>query len=255
LLLLLPLTFKMSASGEHPHHLLREKAQEAEGQLPSSSFDDDKDNAHIQKLLASMSVDDKIGQMAQVDIALLLEDGDISFLIEGGRTGKRLNASLVEYFIGDIGVGSIQNTPAVPWTALDYRRAMIQIQQVAARHNRPPVIWGLDSVHGANYVHNATLTPQAINIAATWNVTVAHQAGRLASRDTRAAGLQWVFSPLLGLAFQPMWSRLYETFGEDPALVGDMASHMIQAFKRWMLTCRSEPPPPVPASDGSPQRS
>lgn len=53
----------------------------------------------------------------------------------------------------------------------------------------------------------------------------------LASRDTRAAGIQWLFSPLLGIALEPLWSRLYETFGEDPVLVGDMASYMIQGIQ------------------------
>jgi beta-glucosidase len=166
-----------------------------------------------------MTMEEKIAQMAQIDISLLLEDG--------GLTGKQLNAAAVERFIGQIGVGSILNTVSVPWTAHDYRLAAIQIQQVATDHGRPPVIWGLDSVHGANYVHNATITPQPINLAATWNVTVAHQAGMLAARDTRAAGINWLFSPLLGIALEPLWSRLYETFGEDPKLVGDMALHMI----------------------------
>lgn len=86
-----------------------------------------------------MSIDEKIAQMAQIDISLLLEDG--------GQTGKQLSASAVEHFIGDIGVGSILNTVSVPWAAIDYRRAAIQIQQVAARRGRPPVIWGLDSVY------------------------------------------------------------------------------------------------------------
>ena len=99
---------------------------------------------------------------------------------------------------------------------------MVDIQQIAKDHGHSPVIWGLDSVHGANYIHGAVLTPQAINIGATFNKTVATLAGALASRDTRAAGINWLFSPLLGISLSSSWSRVYETFGEDPKLVGDL---------------------------------
>jgi len=108
---------------------------------------------------------------------------------------------------------------------------MIQIQECAQNYSRPPVIWGIDSVHGANFVHGATLTPQPLNIAATFNLSMAYEAGKLASRDTRAAGMTWLFSPLLGLALEPRWSRVYETFGEDPVVVADMSTQMIQGIQ------------------------
>ena len=107
---------------------------------------------------------------------------------------------LIEYFFGEHGVGSIlNNMVGLPWKASDYRRVMKQIQEVAANYSRPAVLWGLDSVHGANYIHGATVTPQPLALAATFNRTVAHRAGQLASRDTQAAGIQWLFSPLLGI--------------------------------------------------------
>ena len=108
---------------------------------------------------------------------------------------------------------------------------MVDIQKIAKDHGHPPVIWGLDSVHGANYIHGAVLTPQAINIGATFNKTVATLAGALASRDTRAAGINWLFSPLLGISLSSSWSRVYETFGEDPKLVGDLGTAMIQGIQ------------------------
>ena len=113
----------------------------------------------------------------------------------------------------------------------DTARTMIRIHEIAANYSRPPVIWGLDSVHGANYVHGAIVTPQPINLAATFNVSMAHQAGQLASRDTRAAGINWLFSPILGLALEPKWSRVYETFGEDPKVVSEMGHHMIAGIQ------------------------
>lgn len=177
----------------------------------------------VERWLESMSVEDKIGQMSQIDINVLLG--------EDGAGGKRIDPQVVEKWIGKAGIGSVLNTVSVPWTAEQYRSAAMLIQQTAEDYHRPPVIWGLDSVHGANYVHGAIVSPQPINLAATFNLTTAEQAGRLASRDTRAAGINWLFSPLLGIAIEPKWSRVYETFGEDPHLVGEMAQAMTDGIQ------------------------
>jgi beta-glucosidase len=179
----------------------------------------------VDRWLSEMSLAEQIGQMSQIDINMLLEDD--------GNGGKRLSTKLMERYIGEMAVGSVLNSvSSIQWTARQYREAAIALNQVAARYHRPPVIWGLDSVHGANYIKNAILTPQPINIAATWNITASFVAGELASRDTRAAGIHWLFSPLIGLATQPRWSRVYETFGEDPLLTGDMARAMIDGIQQ-----------------------
>ena len=183
-------------------------------------------------LSQGMSMDDKIGQMSQIDISMLLQTTTGEQQHDSGR--QILNTTAVEEWIGQKGVGSVLNLVvdhAHFWTAADYRQAALQIQQVAAQHGRPPVIWGLDSVHGANYLHGAIVTPQPINLAATFNTTVAYAAGKLASRDTRAAGMNWLFSPLLGIALESRWSRVYETFGEDPVVVGHMAQAMIRGIQ------------------------
>jgi beta-glucosidase len=190
--------------------------------------------AVVDRWLSSMTLEDKIGQMSQIDINMLLENDEQN----GGK--KRLQLDQVKHFIGEMGVGSVLNTvsataggnnPVAYWTALDYRRAMIQIHQVAQEYQRPPVIWGLDSVHGANYIHGAIVTPQPLNLAATFNRSVAYHAGVLASRDTRAAGINWLFSPLLGIALEPLWSRVYETYGEDMLVVAEMARYTIAGIQ------------------------
>ena len=152
----------------------------------------------------------QIGQMVQMDISMLLTTTEpIQF-----------DQDLLDEYIGERGVGSVLNNHYL-WKAADYRREVIRMQQTALKYNRPPVIWGLDSVHGANYVLDAVVTPQPINLASSFNKSLAFEAGMLASRDTRRAGIPWLFSPLLGLSWNPFWSRVYETFGEDPLLVGD----------------------------------
>lgn len=197
----------------------------------------------VEEWLDRMNLEELIGQMSQIDLNLLLEDvpdeidpnaGDNTAQDNTGnkKPEKQLNMTKVEYYIGKMGIGSVLNNVLNHhWTASQYRHALIQIQTVALNNNHPPVIYGLDSVHGANYVHGATIVPQPINLAATFNSTMAYRAGVLASRDTRAAGIGWLFSPLLGIALEPKWSRVYETFGEDPLLVGSMAQAMVQGIQ------------------------
>jgi len=184
------------------------------------------DHEFIQNLMETMTLSDKIGQMAQIDINEMTEDDPL----EPGK--KRLDMARVKTVIGENGVGSVLNyIQGRPFTPKEMREATMLIQEVAKNFSRPPVIWGLDSVHGANYVHGAILSPQPINIAATFNTSVSYAAGQLASRDTRAVGINWLFSPLMGLAIEPFWSRIYETFGEDPLVVAAMGSNMIAGIQ------------------------
>ena len=174
----------------------------------------------IEDWLDRMSLEDQIGQMSQIDLNMLLDEN------------KQVNTTKLEYYIGQLGIGSVLNNVVDhAWNASQYRTAIMQMQRIAKEHNHPPIIYGLDSIHGANYVQGATLTPQPINLAATFNTTMAYRAGLLASRDTRAAGISWLFSPLVGIALDPRWSRVYETFGEDMIVVGSMAKAMVQGIQ------------------------
>jgi beta-glucosidase len=177
----------------------------------------------IEELLDSLGWDGQVGQMAQLDINMLLTDDH-----------KELRQDLLDHYIGTLGVGSVlnnQNKFEPLWKMEDFRAAVLQVQATAEKFGRPPVIWGLDSVHGANYLYDTIITPQPINLAASFNSSLAYQAGWWASRDTRRAGIPWLFSPLLGLSWNPFWSRVYETFGEDPVLVGEMALAMTQGIQ------------------------
>lgn len=73
--------------------------------------------------------------------------------------------------------------------------------------------------------------PQQINLAATFNPALAREAGRIAARDSRAAAVPWLFAPILGIATQPLWPRVYETFGEDPFLAARMGEALIKGIQ------------------------
>lgn len=90
--------------------------------------------------------------------------------------------------------------------------------------------------------------PQQIALAATFNPALAEKAGRVAARDTRAAAVPWLFSPILGLSTQPLWARTYETFGEDPFLASQMGSELIRGIQASM-------PGGQDADDGEPLKA
>ena len=103
----------------------------------------------------------------------------------------------------------------------------IAIQTASAKTRlKIPNIYGIDSIHGANYVKGATLFPQEIGMAATWNPLLMQRAEEITAMETRAAAIPWSFSPVLDIGRQPLWARFWETFGEDPYLAKVMGAHL-----------------------------
>ena len=149
-----------------------------------------------------------------------------------------LNRDRLEAWLRDYHVGSILNSPygtgcirdKCGWDVREWRASVREVQSVAAELGEPPILFGLDSVHGAGYVQGATVYPQRLNIGATFNRTAAFEFGRLASKDTRAAGVPWLFSPILGIA-NPRWARVYETFGEDPTVSGALGVAVVEGIQ------------------------
>jgi beta-glucosidase len=107
-----------------------------------------------------------------------------------------------------------------------------QIQEASKRTRlKIPVIYGIDSIHGANYIQSSTLYPQEIGMAATWNPALMQHLAEITAIETRAAGIPWTFSPVLDLGRQPLWPRFYETFGEDPYLAKVMGAAFVRGIE------------------------
>lgn len=198
----------------------------------------------VELWLAKMSWKDWIGQMGRIPwTALLQPDPD-------DPSRRRVNQTALDYYIGELGIGSVfhngmedDDVAISSWTARQYRELRVRLQETATNYSRPPVLWG----SGANGVHGATLTPQPLNLAATFNRTVALQAGQLASRDARAAGMNWLVAPTLGLALEPRWSRVFETFGEDPLVSGEMGAQMVRGIQQPELSTVATQVVPLPS--------
>jgi len=92
-------------------------------------------------------------------------------------------------------------------------------------------MYGIDAIHGANYTLGSTLFPQQIGQAATWNPDLVKAAARITAYETRASGIPWNFSPVLDIGRQPLWSRFFETYGEDVCLAKKMTNACISGYQ------------------------
>lgn len=180
-------------------------------------------------LVRGMSLEEKVGQMTQIDVSMVTTDG-------------KLDKPKLRHWLRKYKIGSLLNSPysggacgdkSVPagWTPQDWRGFMHELQQITVDEGLPPILFGLDSVHGATYVYGATLFGHQISLAATFDRAMSREVGRITARDTLAAGVPWLFAPILGLATQPSWSRVYETFGEDPYVVAEMGVANIEGIQ------------------------
>jgi len=170
-----------------------------------------------------MSVEEKVGQMTQLEIGQITSGGDSNIDIDPAKLEK----AIVQYKVGSI---LNVNGHALP---VDKWHQIIGAIQTSAHKTRLkiPVIYGIDSIHGANYVHGATLFPQEIGMAASWNPQLMQRAAEITAMETRAAAIPWSFSPVLDVGRQPLWARFWETFGEDPYLAKVMGVAFVRGLE------------------------
>src|SRR5256885_6920676 len=183
-----------------------------------------RDNSQkIEALLKRMTLEEKVGQMTQLAIGMMAAGKNQTIQIDPAKLDKA---------IGHYGVGSILNVHEQALTVDKWQEIIGQIQTAAKKTRLGiPVIYGIDSIHGANYIQGSTLFPQEIGMAATWNPELMKRGSEIAAMETRAAGIPWSFSPVLDIGRQPVWPRFYETFGEDPYLAKVMGAAFVRGLE------------------------
>ena len=180
-------------------------------------------SAQIEALLKKMTVEEKAGQMTQLEIGQITKENGSTFQIDAAKLEK----AIVEYK-----VGSILNVPGRALSVENWWEIIGAIQAASMRTRlKIPNIYGIDSIHGANFVQGGTLFPQEIGMAATWNPALMHKASEITAMETRAAAIPWSFSPVLDIGRQPLWPRFWETFGEDPYLAKVMGASFIRGLE------------------------
>lgn len=179
-------------------------------------------------ILVKLSQEEKVGQTCQITLDAVAQTDALGHtLVPLKLDTNKLTEALVKYK-----VGSILN---VSWHTLT-REQWQEITQTIHKYYssgriKVPVLYGIDAIHGVNYTQGATLFPQEIGLAATWNPSLAEEFGRITAYETRASGIPWNFSPVLDLGRNPLWSRTFETLGEDPYLVSEMGAAIIKGYQ------------------------
>jgi beta-glucosidase len=194
--------------------------------------------AAVKKDESEVIVQSWISQMGQYDICdFIVEDDPVE--PKGLGYGYWINETKLEGFVHRQQIGSLFNSPSAGPNKLNvppvawWRKVQQRIFEISSTGgNHIPILFGLDSVHGANYIFGATLFPQQIGVAATFDVGSATAVGNITAIESRYAGIPWTFAPILGIAVQPSWPRVYETYGEDPHLVKKMGVHVIRALQQ-----------------------
>ena len=160
----------------------------------------------VEDLLSRMTLDDKIGQMTQVDRSALNPPSD-----------------LATYRIGSVlsGGGSVP-TPNTPQAWAEMYDSFQRIALSAPLGI--PMIYGVDAVHGHNNVRGATIFPHNIGLGATRDPDLVRRIGRATAEEVSGTGVDWTFAPCLCVARNDRWGRTYESFGEKPELPGAMTT-------------------------------
>lgn len=187
-----------------------------------------KEYESINDLISSMTLEEKVGQTCQITLDVLLKtDEKEAPLIPAIIDTNKLNEAIYKFK-----VGSVLNVGSHTFSLEEWKGILNSIHAPFLKgKTNVPIIYGIDAIHGMNYTIGATLFPQEIGLAATWNPELAKEFGEITAYETRASGIPWNFSPVLDLGRQPLWSRNFETLGEDPYLASIMGAAIIDGYQ------------------------
>jgi len=171
----------------------------------------------VARILASMTLPQKVGQMTQADIRWVTPEDVRRYYLGSVLSG------------GGAWPGMRKHAPVEDWIALSdayYRASMSTDMQIPT-----PVIWGVDAVHGHNNVFGATLFPHNIGLGAAHDPSLVSRVARSTARAMRATAITWDFAPTLAVVQDQRWGRTYESFSSDPALVRAYAAAFVRGLQ------------------------
>lgn len=182
----------------------------------------------IETLISQMTIEEKVGQTCQITLDAIHQTDTKGQALAPARIDQnKLKEALETYH-----VGSILNVGAHTLTLAEWTSIMTDIHApYLQKEQNIPLLYGIDAIHGVNYTVGGTLFPQEIGLAATWNTELAKQMGEVTAYECRASGIPWNFSPVLDLGRQPLWSRHFETLGEDPVLGTQMGAALVEGYQ------------------------
>lgn len=187
-------------------------ANQTLAEIEASSAREQVIQAKVDDLVSRMTLDEKIGQMTQ------LEKGSIT------------PGEIARYFVGSVlsgGGGAPSPNTAEGWAAM-----VNSFQQEALTTRLAiPLIYGADAVHGHGNLYGATIFPQEIALGATLNADLVRRIGQATAEEMLATGTQWNFAPVVAVPQDIRWGRTYESYAEDTALVSQLAAAYVEGLQ------------------------
>ena len=189
------------------------------GGTPSTPTPTPSPTRDVEALLRDMTLDEKVGQMAQADRSYLSRESDIR-----------------DYFLGSVlsGGGSAPPDRTAPGWAEMYDRFQSYALETRLRI---PLVYGIDAVHGHNNVFGAVVFPHNVGLGCTRDAGLVERVARATAEEVAATGIDWTFSPCVAVARDERWGRTYESFGETPELVSEMAAAAVRGYQPTILAC------------------
>jgi beta-glucosidase len=167
----------------------------------------------VEQLLAQMTLDEKIGQMTQVDLHAVKSETD-----------------LARYFIGSLLSGG--DSPVSPNTPTVWAETYDRLQRHALSTRLAiPMLYGIDAVHGHNAVHGAVIFPHNIGLGATRDAALIERIGRATAEEVAATGIDWTFAPCVAVPRDERWGRTYEGFGETAELASELGAAAVRGLQ------------------------
>jgi beta-glucosidase len=168
----------------------------------------------VEALLGRMTLDEKIGQMTQIDRNALASPSDIT-----------------EFFLGSILNGGeslpVPNQPVVWADSIDaFQRAALATRLAI------PILYGTDAVHGMGGVRGAVIFPHNVGLGCTRDPALVERVARTAALEVAGAGARWAFAPCIAVPRDERWGRTYEGFGETPQLASEMGPAVIRGLQQ-----------------------
>ena len=174
--------------------------------------------AQIESILQKMTLEEKVGQIMQAEIQTVTPE------------------DVKKYHLGSIlnGGGSMPNRidGAQPKDWVAFYDALYDASMDTSDGGQAiPILWGTDAVHGHNNLVGATIFPHNMGLGATHNPELIRAIGHATAKEVRATGIEWVFAPTLAVAQNDRWGRTYESYSEDPKLVAQYATAMVEGLQ------------------------
>jgi len=169
----------------------------------------------VERLLSQMSLEEKVAQMVQADIAFITP------------------ADLQRYKLGSILAGGnaapdndLRST-AQAWLNLTRAFHAAALADTGGAHPPIPLLFGIDAVHGHGKVIGATIFPHNVGLGATHDAGLIRRIGAATAEEVAATGIDWTFAPTVAVVRDPRWGRSYESYSENPLLVARYAPEMV----------------------------